>query len=528
MDNNGLHGLTLGSLFDGIGGFPFAAELSGVKPLWAAEVNPFCVALTRQLFPDMVHYGNVAKLSGADLPPVDIISFGSPCQDVSVAGKRKGIKHTESGDEETTRSGMFFEAIRIIYEMREATNGRYPTFIVWENVAGAFTSNSGGDFRKVLEEITKTDIPMPTSGKWARAGMVRGGAICVCWRLLDGQYWRVPQRRKRIYLVGSFGSDCAAEILFKRDSVRRYLATRRESWKETGRGFGSGAEYGCSACENRKIIYAAGFKPGASAQARGIAFSEELSPTITATHSGSGMIPAALCRLESTKSYIYDGRGNGNGQVSPTMTGDHNNRVSDYGAIVLQEHTYSLQGNMIGRQDKNGPQGRGINKDVCFTLNTTDIHGVVYAIDRAAFNQGKNAKYDINITNNGVNPSLVAKGPSAIAYETFIEWVVRLLTPLECERLQGYPDGWTILQPLEDMTDEEYEFFLWVWKQNKEIKGQKFKNVPNKQKLIRWHNKLCVDSARYEALGNSLAIPCALRVVGYIADYVKGVKKNAE
>ena len=175
MDNNGLHGLTLGSLFDGIGGFPFAAELSGVKPLWAAEVNPFCVALTRQLFPDMVHYGNVAKLSGADLPPVDIISFGSPCQDVSVAGKRKGIKHTESGDEETTRSGMFFEAIRIIYEMREATNGRYPTFIIWENVAGAFTSNSGGDFRKVLEEITKTDIPMPTSGKWAHAGMVRGG-----------------------------------------------------------------------------------------------------------------------------------------------------------------------------------------------------------------------------------------------------------------------------------------------------------------------------------------------------------------
>ena len=109
---------------------------------------------------------------------------------------------------------------------------------------------------------------------------------------------------------------------------------------------------------------------------------------------------------------------------------------------------------------------------------------------------------------------------------SIIEWVVRLLTPLECERLQGYPDGWTILQPLEDMTDEEYEFFLWVWKQNKEIKGQKYKNVPNKQKLIRWHNKLCVDSARYEALGNSLAIPCALRVIGYIADYVRENEKS--
>lgn len=216
--------ITLGSLFDGIGGFPLCAVLSGIEPIWAAEVDASCVALTKQRFPGMRHYGDVSKINGADLPPVDIITFGSPCQDLSKAGKQKGIKNKNMGDSETTQSGLFIEAIRIVYEMRKATHGRYPTFIVWENVPGAFSSNHGHDFQTVLQEITKTYIPMPASGKWASAGMVRGGAICAAWRLLDAQYWGVPQRRKRIFLVGSFGSDCAAEILFKPDSVRRYLA----------------------------------------------------------------------------------------------------------------------------------------------------------------------------------------------------------------------------------------------------------------------------------------------------------------
>ena len=167
--------ITLGSLFDGIGVFPLCAALSGVTPIWAAEVDAACVALTKQRFPDMLHYGDVSKINGADLPPVDIITFGSPCQDLSVAGKRAGIKNTNKGDDETTRSGLFIEAIRIIYEMREATHGRYPTFIVWENVPGAFISHHGHDFQTVLEEITKTDIPMPASGRWANAGVVRGG-----------------------------------------------------------------------------------------------------------------------------------------------------------------------------------------------------------------------------------------------------------------------------------------------------------------------------------------------------------------
>lgn len=147
--------ITLGSLFDGSGGFPLAGALYGAHPLWAAEIEPYPIAVTRSRFPQMQHLGDVLKIDGAAIPPVDIITFGSPCQDMSVAGKRAGMNHTEHGGEETTRSGLFYEAVRIIREMRNATNGKYPTFAVWENVLGAFTSNKGHDFRCVLEELQK-------------------------------------------------------------------------------------------------------------------------------------------------------------------------------------------------------------------------------------------------------------------------------------------------------------------------------------------------------------------------------------
>lgn len=159
--------MTLGSLFDGIGGFPFAATIVGIKPIWASEIDPACIAVTKNRFPDIEHLGSITDIDGAKIPPVDVITFGSPCQDLSVAGKQVGL--------DGERSGLFKEAIRIIYEMRSATNGKYPSFIIWENVPGAFSSNNGRDFRTVLEEITKTDIPMPSSGKWATAGVVRGG-----------------------------------------------------------------------------------------------------------------------------------------------------------------------------------------------------------------------------------------------------------------------------------------------------------------------------------------------------------------
>lgn len=521
--------ITLGSLFDGIGGFPLCAVTSGIVPIWAAEIEPACIAVTKQNFPNMKHYGDVSKINGAEIPPVDIITFGSPCQDLSIAGNRAGIK----GE----RSGLFSEAIRIIYEMRNATNGKHPTFIVWENVPGAFSSNNGYDFQTVLKEITKADIPMPASGKWASAGVVRGGGVCAAWRVLDAQFWGVPQRRKRIYIIGSFGSNCAEEILFKCDSVQRYIAPSRKQGQEVATDVRTGTESG---------------------------------------------------------NFIFDCRGNSNGTIAPTITGDHNGCVTDYSAVVLQSAgfhgqnsitaagvelyeeksptlttkknadviynvqgfplgfrpenvrlyeeksttlcngtrpglcngiIYSLQGSMIGRKDKNGPQGDGINEDVNFTHDTNGKHAVVYALDRASFNQGKNAKYDFEITDSGINPTIVAKGPSAVAYEAeiekLIEWIIRRLTPLECERLQGYPDNWTVIKKIESMTDEQYDFFKEVYLLDKRVREKEIKKIPNREQLTKWYNKLDSDSTRYKQLGNSLAIPCALRVISYIADYIR-------
>lgn len=212
-------GLTLGSLFDGIAGFPLAAIQMGIKPIWASEIEPDCVDITEKNFPDMKQLGDITRLNGADIPPVDIISFGSPCQNLSVAGNGKGL----AGEE----SQLFFEAVRIIDEMRCATNGEYPKYAVWENVAGAFSSNKGQDFRRVLEEISKTYIPMPDSGRWATAGMVRSRGGSTAWRMLDAQYWGVPQRRKRIYLVRDFRTERAGQILFERESVLGYVAEGR-------------------------------------------------------------------------------------------------------------------------------------------------------------------------------------------------------------------------------------------------------------------------------------------------------------
>lgn len=209
--------LTLGSLFDGIGGFPYAASFYGIRTLWASEIVPECISVTKRHFPDMEHVGDITKLHGGKLPPVDIITFGSPCQDLSVAsGKRLGL----AGE----RSGLFLEAIRIIREMQEATNYEYPKFALWENVPGALSSSDRLDFKAVLEAFTKTEIPMPGSGQWANAGMVRGRGTDLAWCVYDAQYFGTAQRRRRIFLVCDFRGTHAGEILFVPKSLSGYFA----------------------------------------------------------------------------------------------------------------------------------------------------------------------------------------------------------------------------------------------------------------------------------------------------------------
>jgi DNA (cytosine-5)-methyltransferase 1 len=225
--------ITLGSLFDGIGGFPYAASFFGIKPLWASEVMPQAISVTRRHFPHMEHVGDITSLDGAALAPVDIITFGSPCQDLSVAGRRAGLLGA--------RSGLFTEAIRIIDEMREKTNGRYPSYAVWENVPGALSSTGGRDFQAVLEAFAKTEIPVPLSGRWAGAGMVRGDGVDIAWRVFNACLWGVPQRRRRIFLVADFGGRRAGEILFVEAGLRGHPAPGGQARKGAARDACRGA-----------------------------------------------------------------------------------------------------------------------------------------------------------------------------------------------------------------------------------------------------------------------------------------------
>ena len=210
--------MKLGSLFDGSGGFPLAGALFGIEPVWASEIEPFPIRVTKQRFPNMKHLGSVTEVHGDQIEPVDIITFGSPCQDLSVAGKQAGIHNGE-------RSNLFFEAIRIISEMRRVSSNQYPRFAVWENVPGAFSSNKGEDFQAVLQafcdicEDGRISVPQPQGGKWKPAGCVVGDGYSIAWRVYDAQYWGVPQRRKRIYLIADFRSERAGEILFESKGV---------------------------------------------------------------------------------------------------------------------------------------------------------------------------------------------------------------------------------------------------------------------------------------------------------------------
>ena len=536
--------LKLGSLFDGSGGFPLAGALCGIEPIWASEIEPYPIAVTLSRFPQMKHLGDISKINGAKIEPVDVITFGSPCQDLSIAGKRAGLKHEGNGDEETTRSGLFMEAVRIIKEMRRATNGQYPTFVIWENVPGAFSSNKGGDFRTVLEELIKiveptaTVPPMPKGG-WPYADCYLGAGWSIAYRTLDAQYWGVPQRRRRIYLVADFRGQRAGKILFEREGLRGYFATGGTPWEGTSgnaeRGVtaddregdgncltpwdvqsrrvftadgqwpalygGEGGEHGyvCypilddqgGSCINVRtdgiaptlreemhgnvpcVIKAAGFKAGQS-MAGSIGFQEECAATLSAQASGT----------EPTVCVCYDARGNGDGKTAPTITGDHNDRVTDYTAIVC-DPVYCLQGNGIDRADTAGCNGKGVKEDVCYTLNTIDRPAVAYRLEN-----------------------------------TNVRYIVRRLTPTECARLQGFPDKWGHPDYKADFSDSEYSFWLEVRNTHAAINGRAVKEY-SKAQMLTWDNKLHTDSAEYKMWGNGIALPTALYVMQGIADAMK-------
>ena len=626
-----MNNLTLGSLFDGSGGFPLGGLISGITPVWASEIEPFPIRVTTKRLPFMKHYGDISQMDGGKIEPVDIITFGSPCTDMSVAGRRAGL--------EGQQSVLFYQAIRIIKEMRCATNGKYPRYIVWENVPGAFSSNSGEDFKAVLEAVIgvaepDTQVPMPEKSRWPYADCYMGDGWSVAYRVLDAQFWGVPQRRKRIYLVADFAGGRAFDILFKSEGLSGYSAESFRSWQRTA---GSAADRTgtASLCLNDQggqrmdvtddvtatlraeahhppcVLESAGFCTEHSAKSRSIGYEEETSPTLRA-----GVVPAAVAlenhptdsrvkiaedgKIQTLTSRMGTGGGNvplvmkirsgceggGKGpliqtdksatlscnndqtlfepkaysicskesnamksdnphsgiyeaETSRTIDGNGGNPGCNQGGIAVVE-SYAIQGSMIGRNDKNGPQGDGINEDVSFTLNTVDRHAVYamttgsftqvaedkaptvlardykdptavcYGIGRDTFNQGKNAKFAPTFEEE-LQPTLVAKGPGAIQSG----YTVRRLTPTECARLQGFPDWWCDDLGIAEPTMEDIRYWYDVFETHRRIVGSSTKPKSLKQ-IAKWLRDPHSDAAEYKMWGNGVALPCVVFVLSGI------------
>lgn len=557
--------LTLGSLFDGIGGFPLAGIKSGIHPVWASEIEPFPVRVTQKRLPDMKHYGDVSKLNGGDLEPVDIITFGSPCQDLSIAGKRNGL--------DGARSGLFREAIRIITEMRCKTNGRSPRWAVWENVPGALSSANGRDFREVLESLIRiknpeADVPMPDSGKWMPAGEILGDNYSLAWRTLDASKgWGVAQRRKRIFAVLDFDGQCAGSVLFESEGLSGYTPPRCETRQGTARGAEKGAgeaglclnDQGGSRMDVTRemtstlraeahhppcIMGASGFCTEHSADSRSIGYREEESPTLRAgvtpgvaieynptdsrikvkedgicqtlcsrMGTGGNNIPLVFgISADKSNAMLSDNPHSGIYEANTSRTLDCNGgspACNQGGMMIVKpvcDGSFCIQGSMIGRKDENGPQGDGINQDVSFTLNTIDRHAV-YAVTTGEFTAVGQEQTPPLMARDWKDPPVVGRPCE--------EYLVRRLTPDECCRLQGYPDGWCKDLEIEDPNEDEILFWTEVFREWDAINGKPDK-VRSRNAILKWLTAPNSDAAEYKAYGNSVAVPCVFFVLAGI------------
>ena len=396
--------LTLGSLFDGSGGFPLGAVFSGVLPLWASEVAPFAIRVTTKRLPWMRHLGDIHDINGAEIEPVDIITFGSPCTDMSVAGKRAGL--------EGKQSVLFYEAIRIIREMRNATHGKYPRFIVWENVPGVLNTQDNA-FGCLLGALAGEDMPLQPAGKkWTNAGAVFNHQRQIAWRTLNAEFFGVPQSRRRVFLVASARNVCPSEILFEQQSSEGDYVQSMEAKQNH-----SGAAARNNGSHHQPILM----------RMRG--FGDYLpSPTASTIKARDYKDATDLIIIHgrqdpciSNKAFALDCQHSGNTNV------------------------LFINGNIINKSPNSGGNGLGIRENsIAYTITATDRHAVA---------MGK---------------------------------VLRRLTPLECERLQGFPDNHTRIP--------------WRGKPAEE----------------------CPDGHRYKAIGNSMAVP----VMRWIGERIKLFSKQ--
>lgn len=456
----------------------------------------------------MKHLGDICKINGAEIEPVDCITGGSPCQDLSIAGKRAGL----AGE----RSGLFMEQVRIVKEMRERDrkNGRAgdmvrPRFLVWENVPGAFSSNGGGDFQAVLEEIihiAEPTVSIPRfEGKWTKAGAIDGDGWSVAWRTHDAQYWGVPQRRRRISVVADFGGQSAGEILFERKSVSGHLA---ESGAVRERLAGN-AESGAS--------YAVRIRGGCDGGGKGALVQTEKSGTLGTGNDQTIFTPTPINLMVATRCEAL-GRGTGFGVGEPgdpanTISAAHSHGVFAT-AIPINDKATRWQGGGESRNHDGSGNGLGIGKegDPSPTLTAGDRHGVITGGNQvpltyqdvtgtlspgahAGSYNGQDAYNDMLVCGATPDVAHTLRANADCAYREDAEtypvqnMAVRRLTPMECERLQGFPDGWT---DIGEWIDEE---------------GRTHKQA---------------DSPRYKALGNSVALPFWHWMLCRMAEHLPG------
>ena len=572
--------MTLGSLFDGIGGFPLAAVHCGGVPVWASEIEPFPMRVTKLRFPDMIHVGDITKLDGAKLPPVDVICGGSPCQDLSVAGLRKGL----AGE----RSGLFMDQVRIVKEMRAEDERRgvsddfiRPRYLVWENVPGAFSSANGEDFRAVIEEIvhikdSTCHVPRPDTGRWESAGAaILGDQFSLAWRVLDAQYWGVAQRRRRIFLVADFGGLTAPKILFEQERLLRDPAEGQGQGKgvTTAAGNSSADSGGSRVAEEKQVdifafhinqreetinlngisgalmattnmqmqtFVAEGMRKFESAEKKEeclclndqggerMDVSVDITATLRAGMSGHPPLvmgiqqgsagteeipdPALTEEVETGgnnqqilfENHGIDARYTGPHEVAPTMSARYGTGGNNVPLVSDMPESYCIAGNIIDREVQNGGNGLGCQPDISYTLTSADRHAVFSRQRSDEFLQNRvtatqsvrqhkdatdlvcepyqNTVGTIGYTDHkGINNQYVSEDKCIVENRKLI----RRLTPLECERLQGFPDHWT--------------------------------DIPGAS-----------DSARYKALGNSVAIPCVDFVLRGIAYFLRKMKEEKE
>lgn len=568
--------LTLGSLFDGSGTFPVAGMLSGILPVWKSEIEPFPIAVTEKRLPFVKHLGDINCINGAEIEPVDIITFGSPCTDLSVAGKRQGLN--------AARSGLFFQAVRIIKEMRCATNGKYPRFAVWENVVGALSSNKGEDFRCVLKELCKIKIPdisVPKPEKWTKSGEILADGFSLAYRTVDAQYWGVPQRRMRIYLVADFDGECASKILFESESLSGYSPQSFCSWKETAGSFGTCSEetstglvfsnhgqdtrfkgpvevaetvsatYGTGG-NNQPFVVESAFVPkalkircGGGNGGKGALIQENKSATLSCNNDQTLFVPKAygICGKYSN-SMLSNNPNSGFYEADTARTIDTSNQspCKNQGGIVVVE----------GNGSRPSHHGNGYKEsETMYTLNCTENHAVAYGIGRPAMNQGYNARFSFQIEEE-TSPTLVASGAGGIAHPVYStsknshhtvaekekantlvasdykdpplvnapEYIVRRLTPQECALLQGMPTWWCDNIGIENPTEEQICWWQNVFETYNKAVGKTCKSKSRKQ-LEKWLKDPYSDSAAYKMWGNGIYLGNAWFVLSGIAYYAQ-------